>query len=196
MNEKFILDACCGGRHFWFNKKHPNTLYIDIREEDKGFIKERKHWECKPDMIADFRNLEGFRDNSFKLIVWDPPHLIAKRMSGYMTKKYGCLNPETWQGDFSRGFKELWRVLEDHGILVFKFNNFNVPFKEVLKQFPIEPLFGSITVKKTKSETRWFTFMKIPKKLETLKIPKNIKEDRGNSGNLKTMHLQTPKLTK
>jgi|GEM_PF-4955529 len=35
---KFILDACCGSRMFWFNKKHPNTLYMDIREYDKGDI--------------------------------------------------------------------------------------------------------------------------------------------------------------
>ena len=24
---KKILDACCGGRMFWFDKKHPNVLY-------------------------------------------------------------------------------------------------------------------------------------------------------------------------
>jgi len=162
MKDKFILDACCGGKHIWFNKNHPNTLYIDMREEDKGFIKERKNWECKPDMIMDFRKLD-FPNKSFKLIVWDPPHLIAKRMSGYMTKKYGCLNPETWQSDFNKGFKELWRVLEDYGVLLFKFNDFSVSFKKVLKVINREPLFGTTTVQKKRATTKWFTFMKIPK---------------------------------
>lgn len=27
--EKFILDACCGSRMFWFNKAHPNAVYMD-----------------------------------------------------------------------------------------------------------------------------------------------------------------------
>lgn len=26
LNNKFILDACCGGKMFWFNKNHPNTM--------------------------------------------------------------------------------------------------------------------------------------------------------------------------
>ena len=26
-----ILDACCGGRMFYFEKNHPNVLYIDRR---------------------------------------------------------------------------------------------------------------------------------------------------------------------
>lgn len=28
-----ILDACCGGRMFYFDKDHPNILYIDRRRE-------------------------------------------------------------------------------------------------------------------------------------------------------------------
>ena len=30
-NEKIILDACCGGRMFWFNKTHPNTLCVETK---------------------------------------------------------------------------------------------------------------------------------------------------------------------
>ena len=33
--DKFILDVCCGGKAFWFNKNHPNTIYQDIRTEEK-----------------------------------------------------------------------------------------------------------------------------------------------------------------
>ena len=26
-----ILDACCGGRQFWFDKENPNVLFADQR---------------------------------------------------------------------------------------------------------------------------------------------------------------------
>ena len=29
--QKIILDVCCGGRMFWFDKKNPNALYLDNR---------------------------------------------------------------------------------------------------------------------------------------------------------------------
>ena len=34
-----ILDACCGGRMFHFNKDHPNILYVDRRRGDCFFVK-------------------------------------------------------------------------------------------------------------------------------------------------------------
>ena len=30
MDEKFILDVCCGGRMMWFDKNNKDTLYCDI----------------------------------------------------------------------------------------------------------------------------------------------------------------------
>ena len=161
MKDKFILDACCGPRMFWFNKQHPNCIYIDKRVEEKGFVISRDKREVKPDIVMNFKNMT-FPDKSFKLIVWDPPHLIHKEAKSIMGKSYGVLNPETWQYDLKKGFEECWRVLEDYGVLIFKFNSHHISFKKVLKQFPIEPLFGQKTVSKTTSETKWFTFMKIP----------------------------------
>ncbi len=78
MKNKFILDACCSNRMFWLNKKHPNTLYIDIREEEKGLCPERHEFHIKPDMLADYRNLP-FENNKFKLIIWDPPHIVTNQ---------------------------------------------------------------------------------------------------------------------
>ena len=34
MEDKFILDACCGSKMFWFDKKQPNTKFIDIRKDN------------------------------------------------------------------------------------------------------------------------------------------------------------------
>lgn len=66
--DKIILDACCGSRMFWFDKKQPNTLFCDIREYDKGFIDNRQNRELHPDMIMDFRKMD-FPDKSFKLSI-------------------------------------------------------------------------------------------------------------------------------
>ena len=158
--DKFILDVCCGGRMFWFNKKHPATLYIDIRDEDKGICPERPNFEVKPDKIMDFRALE-FPNKSFKLVVFDPPQLICSPTS-IMGKKFGILNKKSWKRDLKKGFEECWRVLDDYGLLIFKWSESNIPTKQVLQLFSQEPLFGHPTG--SKSKTKWLCFMKIPKK--------------------------------
>ena len=165
--DKFILDACCGGRMMWVNKHHPNVIYIDNRTEEKGFVKQRHNFDVQPDIVMDFRNIE-FPDNSFKLVVWDPPHGLTFSDTSIMKKKFGCLNAETWQSDFSRGFKELWRLLEDYGILIFKWNDIEIPYKKVLSLFEEKPLFMNIsagpkTMKQKGHRSYWFCFMKIPK---------------------------------
>lgn len=30
-NDKYILDACCGSRMFWFDKSNKNTVFMDNR---------------------------------------------------------------------------------------------------------------------------------------------------------------------
>ena len=30
-NNKYILDACCGSRMFWFDKSNKNTVFMDNR---------------------------------------------------------------------------------------------------------------------------------------------------------------------
>ena len=125
MKDKFILDACCGGRMMWFNKKHPNTIYIDKRKEKKGFISEQPNSEINPDIIMNFKNLK-FPDKTFKLVVWDPPHSLTFLDTSIMKKKFGGLNPETWPYTIKKGFNECWRVLEDYGILIFKWNDMEI----------------------------------------------------------------------
>ncbi len=160
MKDKFILDVCCGGKAFWFNKNHPNTIYQDIRTEPKGFIEARPNYNVSPDVIGDFRDLK-FKDKSFKLVIFDPPHLLAAGEKSWLRQKYGILNKETWKEDLNQGFKECFRVLDDYGVLIFKWNETSIKVKEVLSCVDIEPLFGHPTAKSGK--TKWFTFMKIPK---------------------------------
>jgi len=159
LSAKFILDACCGGRMFWFNKKHPNTIYVDIRKEEKGFIKYEKNYEVNPDIIADVQKLP-FKEKSFKLIIFDPPHLVNYN-SGIMFQKYGSLN-NNYKDFLSNAFKELWRVLDDYGVINFKWNNQNVKIREILEIIKEIPLCGTKAVSKKNSNTYWFCFMKIP----------------------------------
>ena len=159
MKNKFILDACCGPKYMWFNKNHPNALFMDIREET--FLNRKETVIISPNYIGDFRDV-NFPDKSFKLIVWDPPHLKMKKMTGNFAKTFGNLHPDTWQDDLRNGFNNLWRMLDDFGVLIFKFSDFSFSFKDILKLFPIEPLFGNTASKSKNSVTKWFCFMKIP----------------------------------
>ena len=153
---KIILDVCCGGRTFWFNKKHPNTIYIDIRKEKPGFIKARPNFEVNPDIVMDFRDLK-FPDERFKMVVFDPPHLKKVGKNSWLAKKYGMLS-ENWADDLKKGFDECWRVLEIGGVLIFKWAERDIKVSEVLKIFGKEPLFGHPTGRN--GNTKWMTFIK------------------------------------
>lgn len=164
MADKFILDACCGGRMLWFVKEHKNTIYIDYEIKKRGHIKQRPNHEVKPNILMDFREL-GFKDKSFKLVIWDPPHRTKMQETSIFGRKYGSLNAETWQSDLKTGFKECWRVLENYGILIFKWSDVGNKIKNILGLFDRAPLFGHTTGSNAK--THWLCFMKIPKNVRS-----------------------------
>ena len=116
---KQILDVCCGSRMFWFDKKNPLVLFNDIRNENHILCDGRK-LDINPDTTMDFRKLD-LKNNTFKLVVFDPPHLKKLGKNSWMAKKYGVLS-ETWQEDIKKGFSECFRVLKKDGILIFKWN--------------------------------------------------------------------------
>jgi len=150
---KPILDACCGSRMFWFDKQNENVVFMDNRTLEDTLCDGRS-LEVKPDVVADFRNMP-FEDKSFRLVVYDPPHLINAGESSWLAKKYGKLNTDTWRQDIKQGFKECMRVLEDNGVLIFKWNEDQIKLKEVLNAIGYKPLFGN-----KKSKTHWLVFMK------------------------------------
>ena len=165
-SQKLILDVTCGARSIWFNKNHPAALYGDIRKEPKGFIEERSNYEVNPDILLDFRDLP-FEDQSFKLVIWDPPHLKGISPKSWIGKKYGSLKEDQWEHDIRKGFEECFRVLDDFGILIMKWScckekrkSRDIPLKEMLKILPVEPIVGHTTG--SKSNTNWLSFMKIP----------------------------------
>lgn len=156
MKDKIILDACCGSRMFWFDKENPNVLYADIRDEEHTLCDGRK-LVVKPDIIADFTDMP-FKDGTFKMVVFDPPHLKHLGRNTWMAQKYGVLLP-TWETDIKAGFDECMRVLEPYGVLIFKWNEAQIKVRKILDIVQATPLFGHPTSKHGK--TIWMCFMKM-----------------------------------
>lgn len=155
-----ILDACCGGKMFYFDKNDPRVLFQDIREIETKLCDGRK-FEIKPDVIGDFRSME-FEDGRFSLVVFDPPHLkytgSKKEAENWQMVKYGSLPAHGWKEILRKGFAECFRVLQDGGFLIFKWNETDITVTEILKLTPYRPVFGHISGKRAK--THWILFMK------------------------------------
>ena len=165
--EKFILDATAGFRMMWFNKKHPNCIYLDQRPE------------CEPDIVGDFRDLKQFPDETFQLIVFDSPHIFTHAPYGgsNVMADYGYLQADSWRSDLKQGLKELWRVLKNKGILILKWSNEHIPSNEIIELAPEKPLFYQVSKERNRLskrnrknrervQTLWFCFMKIPKEAD------------------------------
>lgn len=163
LSSKTILDPCCGSRMMWFDRVHPAVIFGDKRSEtltvtdrSNGRVDGTRTLHVTPDLILDFRALP-FPDNTFRLVAFDPPHLVRAGAKSWMAAKYGKLGKD-WREDLSAGFSECFRVLCPEGVLVFKWNETQVKLREVLALTPHQPLFGNTSGKK--AGTHWLVFMK------------------------------------
>lgn len=156
MSQHTILDMCCGSRMFWFDKQDERAVFSDIRVEEHELCDGRR-LVISPDLIADFRALP-FADASFSVVVFDPPHLERVGENSWMGKKHGRLNKETWRDDLRAGFAEAFRVLCPHGVLIFKWNETQIPVSQILALTNEKPAIGQRTGKNDK--THWITFVK------------------------------------
>lgn len=148
-----VLDPCSGGRAFYFDRESPDVLYCDNREWS-GELCDGRTYEVKPDCVLDVTSLP-FPDESFSLVVFDPPHLDVG--SGWQVDKYGKL-PSNWKEWMTKAFSECWRVLRPHGTMVFKWYEYHIGISEVLACAPVRPLFGNRRPKGSK--THWLVFFK------------------------------------
>ncbi len=153
--DKKILDACCGGRMFWFDRTNPAVLFADVREESHILCDGRK-LDVKPDLLMDFTDMP-FEDETFEMVVIDPPHMKKLGRNTLMAQKYGVLLP-TWQTDIRAGVNEGMRVLKTGGTLIFKWNEAQIKLNDVLSCIDYKPLFGHVTGKHGK--TIWVAFLK------------------------------------
>ena len=160
---KKVLDPCCGSRMFYFDRNNPDVVFGDIRQE-KIILTDRSHGNIsgtrtlliEPDYLMDFRNLP-YADNCFKLVSFDPPHLIRAGNKSWLAAKYGKLS-ENWREDLSRGFSECFRVLSADGTLIFKWNETQIKVSEVLSLTDKKPLLGHVSGRK--GLTHWIVFLK------------------------------------
>lgn len=148
---------------FWFDRKNVDVIFGDKRSEtlmvtDKshGNTSGTRTIRIEPDTLIDFRALP-FADGAFKLVAFDPPHLVNAGPRSWLAAKYGKLSDD-WRSDLRAGFAECFRVLDIDGVLVFKWNETQVKLRDVLALAPQKPLFGHTTGRK--GLTHWMVFMK------------------------------------
>lgn len=156
MSEQTILDMCCGSRMFWFNKRDTRTLFADIRSEEHELCDGRR-LVIRPDLITDFRALP-FADASFPVVVFDPPHLERVGQTAWVGEKIWSIEQKTWRSDLRAGFKEAFRVLRPQGVLIFKWNETQIPVSKILALTGEKPAIGQRTGKNDK--THWIIFVK------------------------------------
>lgn len=137
---------------FWFDKNNPDVLFADNRELEMTLCDGRK-LVIEPDIKMDFRKIP-FENESFKMIVFDPPHLVQAGEKSWLRQKYGIL-PTEWKEYISDGFDECMRVLEKDGVLIFKWNEQQIKLSEILSNIKYKPLFGD-----KRAKTHWLVFMK------------------------------------
>ena len=169
---KPILDVCCGGRMFYFDKNDERVLFCDKRRIKTKLCDDRE-FEVNPDIQCDFTDLP-FDDDTFLLVVFDPPHLTRNTgksrnkelygslseiptATGWQKIKYGELY-DNWHDMLRMGFCECFRVLKPGGVLIFKWNETDVKVSEILALTDEKPVFGHISGKR--SNTHWICFIK------------------------------------
>ena len=85
---KPVLDACCGSRMFWFDRQDSRMVYQDKRQEshvlkDSSSTGGNRTLVIDPDTVGDFTDMD-FPDESFSMVVFDPPHLVGAGKKGWL----------------------------------------------------------------------------------------------------------------
>lgn len=151
-----VLDPASGSRMFYFDYEDERVLFGDIRSE-QHVLCDGRALNINPDVFTDFRDLP-FDDESFRVVVFDPPHLVNAGPKSWQAAKYGRLSKDTWRGDLAAGFAECFRVLKPEGVLIFKWAEVQIKVREILALTPHRPLIGHISGKA--ANTHWITWIK------------------------------------
>lgn len=127
-----ILDATAGKRMMWFDKHREDVIYLDQKKEVHPTI--NCVWEYLP-----------FPDETFELVVFDPPYDVANKITSHVMMDYGALKPERFYKTLADAFLELFRVLKTGCFLIFKWGEVHKPLASVLATTYHKPLFGQKT---------------------------------------------------
>lgn len=144
-----ILDMSAGNRAIWFNKRNPLCVYIDKRKS------------VKPDIVMNSMRLK-FPDKTFRLIVFDPPHVNFGKNSR-MSKSYGHTTTAGIRKLIAASAREAHRVSKRDALMVFKWNDHDQKLPTILKLMSKywQPLFGHLTKDGPGSKTYWCLLRKI-----------------------------------
>jgi hypothetical protein len=120
-----------GTRAAWFDKHRPDVMHIDIREK------------VRPDVVANSKLLP-FRDGTFDLIVFDPPHVNGGAKSN-ISRDYGHHTTAGIRELISLSAREAHRVGMVGCRMAFKWNDHDQRLEAVLDLVDEfwQPLFGS-----------------------------------------------------
>lgn len=151
-----VLDPASGSRMFYFDKADQRVLFGDIRSE-QHVLCDGRALDVNPDALMDFRDLP-FEDSTFSVVIFDPPHLVRAGPQSWQAAKYGRLDRDAWRDDLRAGFAECFRVLRPEGVLIFKWNETQIPVSQILALTDQKPLVGHRVGKQMK--THWITFIK------------------------------------
>lgn len=139
----------------WFNKANTDVVFGDIRNE-RHVLCDGRTLRIEPDVQMDFKAIP-YADGTFRLVVFDPPHLRHAGQRSWLRAKYGVLG-DNWKDNLRKGFAECFRVLADDGVLIFKWAETQIKVREVLALTPLQPLFGHPSGRK--GLTHWMVFIK------------------------------------
>lgn len=127
-----IIDLSAGNRAVWFNRDHPDALYIDIRPE------------VGPSIVADARALPAEIGTGYDLVVFDPPHKNSAASGNMSKRNYGHWTAEQITSILIGTAKEAHRITRSDALMAFKWNDHTRKLGTVLKLLTPwwEPLFG------------------------------------------------------
>ena len=141
-----ILDVSAGNRAIWFDKNHPDAVFVDIRPE------------THPTIVADSRHLPPEVGVGYDLIVFDPPH-VNFSAGAEMSKTYGHLTTDEIRALIRETAASVHRVSRRDALMAFKWNDHDQKLERVLALMrPFwEPLFGQKVAFRTAhpSATTW-----------------------------------------
>lgn len=125
-----ILDLSAGNRAVWFQKDHPDAVYVDVRPE------------VEPTIVADARALPAEVGSDYDLIVFDPPH--KNNAGGNMVRNYGAWTHQEIREIIAGTAKEAHRVSKADALMAFKWNDHSLKLETALRLIAPwwEPLFG------------------------------------------------------
>ena len=84
-------------------------VFGDIREKETHLLTNGQTIHIEPDEVMDFRAIP-YPDETFQMVVFDPPHRIKLTAESDFIKKYGQLDKDTWREDLA--FRDLLNALE------------------------------------------------------------------------------------